>query len=77
MPLIENDYEIVSVEPSEPPADMDGSGWHCYVIAQGDNKIRGFQQGSSKAVRQAVEEIVARLNERHLTMSKPAKKSGR
>ena len=83
--MIEEDYAIVSVEPADPPGDMAGTGWHCYIIEQGDNRIRGYQQGSAKAVRRAVEEIVVRLNERrygksgrvHLTMSSPAKKAGR
>ena len=80
-PLTEEDYEIVSVEPTEPPEDMVGTGWHCYVIMQGKNTIRGYQRGNIKAVRRAVEEIVARLNERRygksgrvqLTMSSTAK----
>ena len=80
-PLNEEDYEIVSVEPTEPPKDMVGTGWHCYVIMQGKNTIRGYQRGNIKAVRRAVEEIVARLNERRygksgrvqLTMSSTAK----
>ncbi len=62
---------------------MVGSGWQCYVIQQGENKIRGYQQGNAKAVRRAVEEIVARLNERrygksgrvHLTMAAQGKKT--
>ena len=33
--LNEEDYEIVSVEPTDPPGDMVGTGWHCYVIEQG------------------------------------------
>lgn len=45
---------------------MGGTGWHCYVIAQGTNTIRGYKQGSLEIVRQAVEEIVTRLNERRL-----------
>ena len=81
----EEDYEIVSVEPTDPPRDMVGTGWHRYVIAQGDNTIRGYQRGNIKAVRRAVEEIVVRLNERrygksgrvHLNMSSQAKKTGR
>lgn len=81
--MITEDYEIVSVKPTEPPADMDGTDWHCYIIQQGDNTIRGYQQGNIKTVKRAVEEIVARLNERrygkkgrvHLTMSAPAKKA--
>lgn len=80
----EEDYAIVSVEPTDPPGDMVGAGWHCYVIVQGNNTIRGYQQGNIKSVTRAVEEIVARLNERrygksgrvHLTMSQ-GKKSTR
>ena len=77
------DYEIISVEPAEPPGDMVGTDWYCYVIEQGKNTIRGYQRGNIKAVRQAVEEIVVRLNGRrygksgrvHLTMSSSAKKA--
>ena len=77
------DYEIVSIEPTDPPGGMEGTGWHCYIIQQGDNKIRGFQQGSIRAVRLAVEETVMRLNERrygksgrvHLTMPSRGKKA--
>ena len=76
-------YEIVSIEPTEPPGDVAGTGWQCYIIQQGQNRIRGYQQGSARAVTQAVEEIVARLNERrngkrgrvHLTM--PAQGKGK
>ena len=81
----EEDYEIVSVEPTDPPGDMVGTGWHRYIIMQGKNTIRGYQRGNIKAVRRAVEEIVARLNERrygksgrvHLTIPSAAKKTKR
>ena len=81
----QEDYEVVSVEPADPPEDMDGTGWHCYIIEQGKNRIRGYQQGNAKAVRRSVEEIVVRLNERrygksgrvHLTMSSSSKKTAR
>jgi hypothetical protein len=83
--MIEEDYQIVSVEPTDPPQGMEGTGWHCYIIEQGENKIRGYQQGKLKAVTQSVQEIVIRLNERrygkrgrvHLNMSTEGKKSGR
>jgi hypothetical protein len=82
--VIDKDYEIVSVEPVEPPDDMEGTGWHSYIIGQGVNKIQGYRQGDLASVMQSVEEIVMRLNERrigkrgrvHLDMShrgKPAK----
>jgi len=64
--LIEDDYEIISVESTVPPEHMGGTDWHCYVIGQGANRIRGFQQGSLATVRQSVEEVVTRLNERRL-----------
>ena len=83
--LNEEAYEIVSVEPTDPPGDMVGTGWHCYVIEQGKNTIRGYQRGNIKDVTRAVEEIVARLNERrygksgrvHLNMSGPGKKASK
>ena len=62
--MIEEKYEIVSVQPTEPPADMEGSNWHSYVIAQGPNTIRGYRQGSLSSVRREVRELVLRLNER-------------
>jgi hypothetical protein len=79
--MIEENYEIVSVRPMEPPSDMDGTNWHSYVIVQGSNTIRGYRQGSLSSVREAVKDLVFRLNERragkrgrvHLVMPKPKK----
>ena len=79
----EQDYEIVSVEPTDAPADTTGAGWHCYIIQQGRNTIRGYKRGDFQFVTQAVEEIVVRLNERrygrmgrvHLVMSSQSKKA--
>ena len=60
-------YEIVSVQPAEPPSGGKGSNWYRYVIAfEGKNSIHGCQQGGLKAVTRAVEELVAQLNEWHL-----------
>lgn len=74
--LADDDFAIVSVEPIDPPAEFAGTGWHRYIIEQGNNRIRGYTQGDMRTVRLAVEEIVVRLNERrrgksgrvHLTM---------
>lgn len=57
-------YQIDSVKPSEAPAGMQGLDWHCYIIAQGSNSIRGYRQGSRPVVMDAVEQIVNQLNER-------------
>lgn len=62
--LLEEAYKIDSVTPSDPPAGMEGEDWHCYIIMQGTNSIRGYRQGKRRAVMTAVEEIVAQLNER-------------
>lgn len=62
--LIEEAYQIDSVTPAEPPEGMEGDDWHCYIIMQGTNSIRGYRQGKRRAVMTAVEEIVEQLNER-------------
>ncbi len=63
-------YEIVSVQRAEPPPGAEGSYWYRYVIAyEGRNTIHGCRQGGFKAVTGAVEEIVAKLNERRLSKS--------
>ncbi len=59
-------YEIVSVQRAKPPPGEKGFYWNRYVIAfEGTNTIHGCRQGGLKAVTRAVEEIVAKLNERH------------
>lgn len=59
-------YEIVSVRRAEPPLGAEGSNWRHYVIAfQGSTSIHGYRQGDFTAVKRAVEEIIAKLNERH------------
>ncbi len=61
-------YEIVSVRRAEPPPGGKGSNWYRYVIAfEGTNTLHGCRQGGLKAVTRAVEEIVAKLNERRLS----------
>ena len=68
-------YEIISIRRAKPPPGVEGSNWYRYVIAyEGTNTIHGYQQGGIKAVTMAVEEIVAKLNERHLGhWSKPSR----
>jgi hypothetical protein len=57
-------FKIVSVQRTKPPTGVDGAIWHHYVIMQGSNTIHGYRQGNHDAVASAVEEIVAKLNER-------------
>ena len=80
--LADEGYKVLSIKPSDPPADMEGSDWHHYVIGLGESRVRGYQRGNLKAVTQSVQEIVARMNERrfgkrgrvHLDMSVKGKK---
>ena len=59
-------YEIVSIQPAEPPSGGKGSNWYRYVIAfEGSNSITGCRQGNLKDVTSGVVEMIAQLNERH------------
>ena len=59
-------YEIISVQRAKPPPGAAGPNWHRYVIAfKGTNTIHGCRQGNLEAVTTKVEEITAKLNERH------------
>ena len=64
--VLEQPYEIVSVRQVAPPPGTEGFDWHCYVIVQGANTIRGYKQGNLEAVTREVEEIIDQLNERRL-----------
>ncbi len=67
---VEQPYEIVSVRRAKPPPGGKGSNWYRYVIAFEDtNTIHGCRQGGLKVVTRAVEEMVAKMNERHLWYS--------
>jgi hypothetical protein len=64
--MISDDYQIISLDPIKSPPNLEGGEWHCYVIAQGTNTIRGYRQGSLPIVTQAVEQLVRQLNERRI-----------
>lgn len=63
-PLLPDPYEIVSIRSVAPPGGTVGAEWCRYEISQGDNTIVGYRAGGTKSVRDAVEAIVLRLNER-------------
>lgn len=59
-------YEVVSVRRTAAPSGMRGADWYRYVIAFGGSKsIEGCRQGKLSAVTEAVDDIVAQMNERH------------
>lgn len=58
------DYEIKSIERTEPPKGAHGTSWCHYVIEQGNNTIRGYRQGNLRTVRGELKELVRQLNDR-------------
>ena len=76
-------FSIGQIESIEPPAEGEGKYWCKYTIVQGPNTITGYRQGGVKAMRKAVNEIVADMNQRrmgkrgrvHLTPSSKSKAS--
>jgi hypothetical protein len=74
-------FSVGEIESVEPPAEGEGKYWCRYTIVQGINTITGYRQGGVKAVKKAVGEIVADMNQRrmgkrgrvHLTPSSKSK----
>ena len=59
-------FKLDSIRKEQPPAGVEGVGWHRYVITQANSTIVGHRQGSTSSVTRAVEEIVLHLNERRI-----------
>jgi hypothetical protein len=59
-------FSIGHIESTEPLAEGAGKYWCKYTIVQGTNTITGYRQGGVKAVRLAVGEIVADMNQRRM-----------
>ncbi len=57
-------FEMTALAKTEAPAGAQGTNWYRYVITQGANTIVGYRQGSLRTVRNGIDEIVVRLNER-------------
>lgn len=59
-------FSVGVIESVEPPAEGAGKYWCKYTIVQGTNTITGYRQGGVKAVKKAVGEIVADMNQRRM-----------
>jgi hypothetical protein len=57
---------VGDIESIEPPVEGAGKFWCKYTIVQGSNTITGYRQGGVKAVKKAVGEIVADMNQRRM-----------
>lgn len=62
--IVGKQYQIISVEKTEPPEGMPEGNWHRYVIERGGSTIQGYQLGTLKSVKAYVEGFVKELNER-------------
>ena len=77
-------FALLSIHKSEPPEGSQGKDWVRYQIIQGSNVITGFRQGTIKANKIVVEQIIDGLNERRspkrgrvqLTQLKKTKSAG-
>ena len=59
-------FSIGIIESMVPPVEGAGKYWCRYTIVQGPNTINGYRQGGVKAVKKAVGEIVADMNQRRM-----------
>jgi len=59
-------FSVGIIESIDPPAEGAGKYWCKYTIVQGANTITGYRQGGVKAVKKAVGEIVADMNQRRM-----------
>ncbi len=59
-------FEIIELTKTDAPEADDEREWYRYVISQGDKPIVGLRQGSKRSVKEAIEEVVLRMNERRL-----------
>jgi hypothetical protein len=62
----DDNFRLVSIHATTPPAGSSGRDWLMYRIAQGTNEITGYRRGDLKSVRVDVEKIVVGLNERRM-----------
>ncbi len=59
-------FKIIELTKTDPPESDDERDWYRYVISQGDKPIIGLRQGSKRSVKEAIDEVVLRMNERRL-----------
>lgn len=61
------EFEIVTIEKSQPPLHNQGGNWYRYTIANRITEITGMRKGSKTEVAQFVQASIQRLNTRHRT----------
>lgn len=60
----EVEYNVLSVEKTEPPAGMDGANWYRYIIGRGTSTMVGSRRGTLKQVTEHAKTLASDLNAR-------------
>ena len=62
--VLDNKFQVSSIEKTEPPAGETEGDWYEYVIGTGSSAIHGKRSGTRKAVTAYVKEYAENLNQR-------------
>lgn len=68
--LVDNEYRLVCVEKTKPPAGTKDAVWHRYVILRGPSSIVGNRCGTFQDVRSHATAFANDLNDRASNMSR-------
>ena len=60
----EVEYNVLSVEKTDPPAGLDGANWCRYVIGRGTSTMVGSRRGTVKQVTEHAKTLASDLNAR-------------
>lgn len=58
------EYNVISVEKTEPPEGVEGTNWYRYVIGRGTSTMVGRRRGTLKQVTDHAKTLAKDLNER-------------
>jgi hypothetical protein len=57
-------FSVLSIEKTEPPANVEGGEWYRYSIGHESSPINGLRSGTLNSVKRYLEEYVETLNDR-------------
>jgi hypothetical protein len=61
------DFELLTMEKTQPPVNDDKGPWYRYSIANKITTVDGVRRGSKAEVTQFIDSTLKRLNSRHLS----------
>ena len=60
------DFELVTIEKTQPPVQNAGGNWYHYTIANKITSVSGHRRGSKAEVSSFIDSCIQRLKTRHL-----------